>query len=86
MIRYTRSAVRNTSRTLWSVIRMPMPVVGQFADVAADVLGRLRIDRGERLVEQDQQRLAHEAAGDFQPALLAAGAAGRRCSCARGRA
>ena len=61
-----------------------MPCFGQFADVAADVLGGLRVDCRERLVEQDQQRLADQAAGDFEPALLAAGTAGRPCSCGRG--
>ena len=55
-----------------------MPCSGELADVVADVLGRHRIDGRERLVEQDQQRLAHQAAGDLEPPLLAAGAPGGR--------
>ena len=41
-----------------------------------DVLLGQRVHGGQRLVEQDQQRLAHQAPGDLQPPLLAAGAAG----------
>ena len=54
-----------------------MPWSCAAADDLLNVGDGLRIDAGERLVEQDQERLADQAAGDLQPAFLAAGAAGR---------
>ena len=53
-----------------------MPCVAQVADDLLDVGDGLRVDAGERLVEQDQQRVADQAAGDLQAALLAAGQPG----------
>src|SRR5262249_37945467 len=57
----------------------------QNADAAAskiahnllDVALGKRIDRGERFVKQNHERLADQAAGDFESAFLAAGGAGR---------
>ena len=54
------------------------PLHRQLANVAANVLGGLGIDGRERFVEQNQERLARQAPGNLEPALLAAGAARRR--------
>ena len=47
------------------------------ADDLLNVGYRLRVDAGERLVKEDDERIANQAAGDFQPPRLAAGQPGR---------
>ena len=52
-------------------------LIAQSQDDLADVRDRDGIDAGEGLVQEDQQRLANQAAGDLQTPLLAAGASRR---------
>ena len=54
------------------------PLCRQFADVAANVLRRFRIDGRERFIEQNEQRLTRQAACNFKTSLLATRTAGRR--------
>src|SRR5262249_12327194 len=48
----------------------------QFPDDVLDVGDGFRVDAGEGFVQKDQERLAHQAAGDFQAAFFAPGQAG----------
>ena len=52
-------------------------ILNQSADDLSDVSLGERVHASEWLVKQNQIRLAHQAAGDFEPPLFAAGAAGR---------
>lgn len=69
---YARSTILNVSRTLWSVISMPMPRA-QVSDDALDIGHGDRIDARERLVEQNEARLDGQAARDLDAAALPAG-------------
>jgi len=60
--------------------RLPLAMVGDqdrdaaVAKSADDLLNRMdgdRVDAGERLVEEDDPRLGDQAAGNFEPPLLA---------------
>ena len=49
------------------------PFGGEFVDLVPEFAPRLRIDAGRRLVEEEQLRLVHDAGGERQALLPAAG-------------
>ena len=49
------------------------PAAGEAMDLVPELAPRLRVDAGRRLVEQQQLRLVHDAGGERQPLLPAAG-------------
>ena len=63
----------SVSRTLWSVIRMPIPSRRELPDDLLQVEDRDRVDPGERLVEEEETRRERQRAGDLEAPPLAAG-------------
>ena len=68
----TRSQTASTSYMLWLVHSTPQwPASTSVGDAGADVAGGGGVDRGGRLVEQQQPRAVEHRLGQRQPGLLA---------------